>query len=136
MASETQHGYLVLADISGYTSYLAQVELEHANEILTDLLAVIVDQFKQALTISKLEGDAVFANINESGMPNGERLLELIESTYSIFAAATHPRDKPPALAAPASPSHHWIRNSLSITVITSSRIYQGFANWSSPMST
>lgn len=85
MASETQHGYLVLADISGYTSYLAQVELEHANEILTDLLAVIVNQFKQALTISKLEGDAVFANINESGMPNGERLLELIESTYFHF---------------------------------------------------
>ena len=85
MASETQHGYLVLADISGYTSYLAQVELEHAHEILTDLLVVIVDQFKQVLTISKLEGDAVFANINDSGMPNGERLLELIESTYFHF---------------------------------------------------
>jgi len=25
--SETRHGYLVIADISGYTSYLAQVEL-------------------------------------------------------------------------------------------------------------
>ncbi len=85
MTSETQHGYLVLADISGYTSYLAQVELEHAHEILTDLLAVIVDQFKQAMTISKLEGDAVFANVNEAEMPNGERLLELIESTYFKF---------------------------------------------------
>mgnify|MGYP001403948190 CR=1 FL=1 len=80
MTSETEHGYLVLADISGYTSYLAQTELEHAQEILTDLLATIVDQFKQALTISKLEGDAVFANVNESNLPNGERLLELIES--------------------------------------------------------
>lgn len=39
MTSETEHGYLILADISGYTSYLAQVELEHAQEILTDLLA-------------------------------------------------------------------------------------------------
>jgi len=85
MTSETEHGYLVLADISGYTSYLAKVELDHAHEILTDLLAVIVDQFKQALTISKLEGDAVFANINETGMPNGERLLELIETTYFKF---------------------------------------------------
>jgi len=85
MTSETEHGYLVIADISGYTSYLAQVELEHAHEILTDLMAVIVEQFKQALTISKLEGDAVFANINESNLPNGERLLELIESTYFNF---------------------------------------------------
>ncbi len=85
MTSETEHSYLVLADISGYTSYLAQTELEHAQEILTDLLTTIVDQFKQALTISKLEGDAVFANVNESNLPNGERLLELIESTYFVF---------------------------------------------------
>lgn len=85
MKTETEHGYLVLADISGYTSYLARVELEHAHEILTDLLAVIVDQFKQVLTISKLEGDAVFANVNETEMPNGERLLDLIETTYFEF---------------------------------------------------
>jgi hypothetical protein len=29
MDSETQHGYLVLADISGDTSYLAGTELTH-----------------------------------------------------------------------------------------------------------
>ncbi len=85
MISETEHGYLVLADISGYTSYLAQTELEHAQEILADLLAVIIEKFKQALTISKLEGDAVFANVNETSLPNGERLLELIEGTYFAF---------------------------------------------------
>ena len=85
MISETEHGYLVLADISGYTSYLAQVELQHAKKVLTDLLAIIVDQFKQVLTISNLEGDAVFANINETSLPNGERLLELIEGTYFAF---------------------------------------------------
>ena len=85
MPSETEHGYLVLADISGYTSYLAKVELEHAQEILTDLLEVIVEQFKTMLTISKLEGDAVFANVNESQLPRPEALLELIENTYIEF---------------------------------------------------
>ena len=30
METKTQHGYLVLVDISGYTSYLAATELEHA----------------------------------------------------------------------------------------------------------
>jgi len=34
----TQHGYLILAEISGYTAYLAGVELDHAHDILTDLL--------------------------------------------------------------------------------------------------
>ena len=33
MNNETQHGYLVLADISGYTSYLAGVELTRAREM-------------------------------------------------------------------------------------------------------
>jgi hypothetical protein len=83
--AETRHGYLILADISGYTSYLAQVELEHAHEILTDLLETIVGHFKQALTISKLEGDAVFANVDEEKLPRPESLLELIENTYVAF---------------------------------------------------
>jgi len=34
MNNETQHGYLVLADISGYTSYLAGLELTHAREMI------------------------------------------------------------------------------------------------------
>ena len=85
MEDKTQHGYLVLADISGFTSYLAKVELEHAHEILTDLLETIVKKFKVLLTISKLEGDAVFAYVSQADTPGGERLLELIENTYVAF---------------------------------------------------
>jgi hypothetical protein len=81
----TQHGYLVLADISGYTSYLSKVELDHAHEILTDLLETIVGKFQAVLTISKLEGDAVFAYTSEAKLPRGETLLELIENTYVAF---------------------------------------------------
>jgi hypothetical protein len=33
-----QRGFLVLADVSGYTAYLTQTELEHAREILDALL--------------------------------------------------------------------------------------------------
>lgn len=85
MGTETQHGYLVLADISGFTSYLAEVELEHASEILSDLLETIVTRFKSLLAISKLEGDAVFAYAPEAKVPRGETLLELLESTYVAF---------------------------------------------------
>jgi hypothetical protein len=83
--TKTQHGYLVLADISGYTSYLAGVELDHAHEILTDLLETIVGMFKTILTVSKLEGDAVFAYTPEANLPRGETLLEMIETTYVAF---------------------------------------------------
>ena len=82
MDEKTQHGYLIIADISGFTSYLAQVELEHAHEILTDMLETIVKEFKTLLTISKLEGDAVFAFVPETQIPDGERILELVENTY------------------------------------------------------
>jgi hypothetical protein len=34
MNNETQHGYLVLADISGYTSYLAGVELTYGRKMI------------------------------------------------------------------------------------------------------
>ncbi len=85
METKTQHGYLVLADISGFTSYLAGVELDHAHGVLSDLLELIVAQFKPLLTLSKLEGDAVFAYALESQMPRGETLLELLEATYVAF---------------------------------------------------
>ncbi len=85
MASLTQHGYLVIADISGYTSFVAGTELEHAHEILTDLLETVCQPIQSLLTIHKLEGDAVFAYAPESKIQRGETLLELIESTYSAF---------------------------------------------------
>jgi uncharacterized protein YndB with AHSA1/START domain len=85
MAQQAQQGYLVLADISGYTSYLAGVELDHAQGILTDLLEVIVSRLRALLTIGKLEGDAVFAYVPASQVGRGETLLELVEATYAAF---------------------------------------------------
>ena len=85
MNREPQHGYLILADITGYTSYLAGVELTHAQAILTELLELIVGHFEPLLTIAKLEGDAVFAYVSQSKVPRGETLLELLESTYLTF---------------------------------------------------
>lgn len=85
MNQETQHGYLVLADISGYTSYLAGVELTHARDILTELLNLIVEHFRPFLSIVKLEGDAVLAHVPKTKIVRDETLLELFESTYLAF---------------------------------------------------
>lgn len=72
MERKTQTGYLVLADISGYTSYLAQTEIEHANIALSYLLETIVEKLGGLLTISKLEGDAVFAFVEEGKLQEGK----------------------------------------------------------------
>jgi class 3 adenylate cyclase len=85
MEAKTQSGYLILADISGYTFFLANTELEHANIALSYLLETIVEKMGSALTISKLEGDAVLAYIEEGKLPKGETLLGLIDQTYLAF---------------------------------------------------
>ena len=85
MNETTQHGYLLLADISGYTSFVAATELDHSHEILSDLLETICMQIEKLLTIHKLEGDAVFAYAPEATIVRGETLLELVEATYVAF---------------------------------------------------
>ncbi len=82
---ETQVGYLVLADISGYTSYVAATELEHSHQVLTELLELLVDRLTPVLTMSKLEGDAIFAYLPAERLSRGETLLEIVESTYVAF---------------------------------------------------
>jgi hypothetical protein len=85
MERKTQTGYLVLADISGYTSFVAQTEIEHADMALSFLLETIVEKISNLLTISQLEGDAVFAYIEESQLQEAKSLFELIDFTYLAF---------------------------------------------------
>jgi len=85
METKTQQGYLILADISGYSSFVAESELEHAHDILSELLELILHRITAIFTLAKLEGDAVFAYAPDENIKRGETLLELIESTYAAF---------------------------------------------------
>lgn len=81
-----ENGYLVIADISGYTAFLTQVELEHAEGIMKSLFDTLVKEMKSPLVISKLEGDAIFAYAPEGSFVQGQTLLEAIENIYCAFA--------------------------------------------------
>jgi hypothetical protein len=85
MERKTQTGYLILADISGYTSFVAKTEIEHADMALSFLLETIVEQISSLLTVCQLEGDAVFAYIEESQLQEARSLLELVDQTYLAF---------------------------------------------------
>lgn len=85
MEQKTQTGYLVLADISGYTSFVAQTEIEHAGLALSYLLETIVEKLDDLLNIAKLEGDAVFAYIEEDKLEDCQLLIALIDQTYLSF---------------------------------------------------
>ena len=85
MERKTQSGYLVLADISGYTSFVAKTEIEHAHIALSILLEALVEKLSDCLTISKLEGDAVFCYCEVDKLPRDKSLLELVDQTYIAF---------------------------------------------------
>jgi len=85
MPTLTQRGYLVLADISGFTAFMAGTELEHSHDITRELLELIVSRLTPVLTLASLEGDAVFAFAPEARLPRGETLLELVEAAYAAF---------------------------------------------------
>ncbi len=83
--AEVEQGYLVLADVSGYTGFLAGIELEHASGILSELIQGMLDGLTPPLELAGLEGDAVFVHGPERVVTRGETLLELFEATYSGF---------------------------------------------------
>jgi len=104
---KTQTGYLVLADISGYTSFVAQTEIEHAGMALSYLLETIVEKMDDLLTIAKLEGDAVFAYVEDEKLEDCQLLMELIDKTYLAFrdkALALHSQATCPCRACRALP--------------------------------
>jgi hypothetical protein len=91
--------YLLLADISGYTGFMAGVELEHgadfsagvpaAYSVLGALLDSVILGLQPAFALVKLEGDAVFAAAAAPGLDGqGTRVLDTIAATYRAFVDA------------------------------------------------
>ena len=84
----TQLGFLIISDISGYSAYLNESELEHARDSLTDLIKILIHHTRSPLVLSKLEGDAVFSYTPAGNFLTGQTFLELIEVTYVAFRKA------------------------------------------------
>jgi uncharacterized protein YndB with AHSA1/START domain len=84
--THSRQGYLVLADISGYTAFLTGTELEHAQAIIHELTTLIRERLAPPLRFVKLEGDAVFCYADAAAFPDGERLVELLEACYFEYS--------------------------------------------------
>ena len=84
MLSVARPTCFLIADISGYTGYLADVELDHAQDILADLIGAVVTALRPNFRLAKLEGDAAFtfAPIEQI---DGSLLLDTIERCYFGF---------------------------------------------------
>ena len=91
-------GPLLLADISGYSSFLRSVADEHRNDafadgaipdgyrVISSLLDAIVTHFVPPFTLSKLEGDAVFAYAPDDTIDfGGDALLDCLRECYGAY---------------------------------------------------
>jgi uncharacterized protein YndB with AHSA1/START domain len=84
MLSRPESACLLIADISGYTSYLAGTELDHAQDILADLMTTVVGSLRPGFRLAKLEGDAAFVYVLTERI-DGSQLLDTVERTYFAF---------------------------------------------------
>ena len=75
----SQQGYMVISDITGYTAYLSQSELEHAQDSLSCLLNLLIEHTEEPLVVSRLEGDAVISYSLKGSFIQGQTLVEIIE---------------------------------------------------------
>jgi hypothetical protein len=85
MDKKIQHGYILLADISGFDAYITKVELNHAKGVVKELLELIVEGLTPPLTLASLEGDAVLTFADEKKIPQSNLLVGLLEATYVEF---------------------------------------------------
>ena len=88
--------YLMLADISGYTGFMAGVEEAHGVdfsdglpagfEVLGALLGTVIDGIQPDFVVAKLEGDAVFAEAPASALDtHGDEVVERLRAVYQAF---------------------------------------------------
>jgi hypothetical protein len=89
-----EKGFLILADITGYTQYLNKSELDHAQDIITSLIKAILKPIHPPIIIHRIEGDAVFAYTTQNAFLQGQSLLESLEQLYFGFAHELENNDR------------------------------------------
>jgi hypothetical protein len=86
----TNKGFFILTDISGYTEFLTESELEHAHLALQMLFDEQLKNIKFPLKISGFRGDAIFMYTPEISMINPQSFIETLENLYNVFTATAH----------------------------------------------
>jgi hypothetical protein len=83
----SESGFLVLADISGFTAFVTATELEHGAEVTGVLLDGVMEALAPPFEIQELEGDAVFALAPDDADTTADRaLLEAFNRAFAVFS--------------------------------------------------
>ena len=84
MANVENQGLLFIPDISGFTRFVTETEIDHSRRIIEELLEVVIDANEIGLEISEIEGDAVlFYRFGDS--PDLGQLSAQVERMFRAF---------------------------------------------------
>jgi Protein of unknown function (DUF2652) len=77
-------GLLFIPDISGFTRFVTETEIDHSRRIVQELLEVVIEANQLGLQVSEIEGDAVlFFRFGES--PDLSQISQQVERTFRDF---------------------------------------------------
>jgi hypothetical protein len=81
----TKSGFLVLADITGFTAFVTTTEIEHGPPLVAELLEEVIRRIAPPLAIHGIEGDAVFALGADGTVDPPARLLDVLHAAFVGF---------------------------------------------------
>jgi len=77
-------GLLFIPDISGFTRFINNVEIDHSRRIIQELLEVLINANELGLEVSEIEGDAIlFYKFGES--PDLKQIYKQVEKMFRSF---------------------------------------------------
>jgi hypothetical protein len=84
MAEQKDKGLIFIPDISGFTRFVQETEIEHAGHIVSELLELLIDANQLGMEVSEIEGDAIlFFRQGES--PSAEAVFAQAEAMQLAF---------------------------------------------------
>jgi uncharacterized protein YndB with AHSA1/START domain len=84
MLPKAESACFVIADISGYTHFVSGVELDHAQDIIADIMDTLVRALRPPFRLAKFEGDAAFVYALADKV-DGALMQDSIEQAYFAF---------------------------------------------------
>jgi uncharacterized protein YndB with AHSA1/START domain len=84
MLAKAETACFAIADISGYTHFVSGVELDHAQDIIADIMDTLVRALRPPFRLAKFEGDAAFVYALADKV-DGALMQDSIEHAYFAF---------------------------------------------------
>jgi len=77
-------GLLFIPDISGFTRFVTEMEIEHSRNIIQALLEILIDANELSLEISEVEGDAILF-YKFGTLPTLDEIYRQVEKMFCSF---------------------------------------------------